>query len=193
VDSESIYWADNANGIGNNAIVKAPRTGGAATTLASDLDWPVAVAAGTLGVYWTDVVDGTVMTVPSDGGRIVTLSSGQNTPQTIAIDSSSIYWGTGPPLDSSGTGEGAIVKVPLGGGIATTLVGEQFEIGDLAVYDASVYWTTGGGGTVMQMPVDGGTPRTLASAQVASAIAVSGAAVCWSDSTGGRVVALLQK
>jgi hypothetical protein len=82
------------------------------------------------------------------------------------------------------------MKAPLDGGMATTLVSELAEC--LTVDATNVYWTNSGCsggfdqetvcgiGSVMWVPVDGGTPATLASSELGPvAVAVDSANVYW--------------
>jgi hypothetical protein len=73
-------------------VVKAPVSGGAATTLARAQGSPRSIAVDATSVYWTDNLSGTVMTVRICGGAPVTLASGQDGPTFIAVDATSVYW-----------------------------------------------------------------------------------------------------
>lgn len=55
-----------------------------------------------------------------------------------------------------------------------------------------VYWTDGCSGTVMSVPLAGGTPTTLASGQTPTDIAVDGSSVYWTNN-GGTVMKLTPK
>jgi DNA-binding beta-propeller fold protein YncE len=58
----------------------------------------------------------------------------------------------------------------------------------------SVYWANNGGGTVMKVPISGGTPTTLASGQTTPwGIAVDATSVYWTNYGGGTVMKLTPK
>ena len=184
VDATSVYWTDP----GAAAIMKVPLGGGAPTTLASG---PASsgIAVDATSVYWTTNLyrNASVMRVPLGGGAPITLATGQNSPPGVAVDATSVYWTNcstllnprahRPRLDS-------VMKLPLGGGtIPTPLASYQVTPCAIAIaVDATnVYWT-GSSGTVMKVPVNGGTPATLASSQdQPEAIAVDGTSVYWTN------------
>jgi hypothetical protein len=114
-------------------------------------------------------------------GGIVTLASGQNNPLQIAADSQYVYWTNAGTQASEGR-DGAVLRVAVSGGTPVTLwVGPAFAV---ALDAARVYWT--GGGSVMSLPLQGGTtPTTLVSGQAGgpNAIASDGTSVYWVNST----------
>ena len=59
----------------------------------------------------------------------------------------------------------------------------------IAADSLSVYWTTNGSGTVMKVPLGGGTPATLAFGQNSpECIVVDSTSVYWTDPEGGTVM-----
>ncbi len=118
------------------------------TTLASAQNYPLAIAADTTGVYWTNsgagggiTADGAIMKVDS-AGTVTTLASAQYTPNAIAVDATSAYW-------TEHTGY-RVMKAPIGGGTPTTLASGQTYPNGIAVDATSVYWVSGAG-TVMKL------------------------------------------
>jgi hypothetical protein len=90
IDATNVYWTD---GSVSGRIMKAPRGGGAFTTLASAQDTPVALTVDTTDVYWLNGSSfAAVMSVPIDGGTPTTLASGLAVPTAIAVDDTSVYW-----------------------------------------------------------------------------------------------------
>jgi hypothetical protein len=59
VDDEAVYWTAIPDDLseGRGAVMKVPRAGGPATTLASGLSFPFGIAVDAAGVYVTDPVD----------------------------------------------------------------------------------------------------------------------------------------
>jgi hypothetical protein len=113
------------------------------------------------------------------GRCLVTLASGEETVRSMAVDASSAYW----MVDDATDGNRLINKVPLDGGPPTMLVFDQ-TIENIAIDDSSLYWvrmemgTTTWTSTIMAVPLDGGSPRTLANGGE-SGIAVGAGGVYW--------------
>jgi len=182
VDPTSLYWSSGWTG--GAAMTKTPLDGGTPTRLASGQNGVGSIAVDTASVYWTTST--AIMKVPVGGGSLVTLVSGENGPGSIAVDATSVYWTNG---------DGSVMKAPLGGGTLVTLASGQNGPGSIVVDAANVYWANmsdvslgedGGVGvdTVVKVPLDGGTPTTLASGLAlvgygAGAIAVGATSVYW--------------
>jgi hypothetical protein len=169
------------------------------------------IAVDETTVYWTVVgrcqpdggnCTGTVSKMPLDGGAVLALAPEQNNPAGLAVDATHVYWANSgsPCTDGAGPCSGAILSVPLGGGAITTLASQLDAPGRVAVDTTSIYWTNQGrgcpidagpscAGSIMTMPLQGGTPMTLASAlNYPSDIAVAGENVYWTDLENGTVM-----
>jgi hypothetical protein len=153
-DSGAVYWAD-----GRKINVSDADCNGDIQVLYSmqnGLENTNALALTADRVVWSDTVTGSVRTVPRTGGAAVTLASGLGgtEPYVIAAAGNEVYW----PHVNKG-----IQRVSIGGGPVETIVSMSHDAGGLAVANGFVYWTDMADGTVMQVPVSGGTPVTLAS------------------------------
>jgi len=101
----------------------------------------------------------------------------------IAVDATSLYWTTGVG--------GAVMKASLSyvaGGSVTTLASSQAApANSLAVDASSVYWINSGGypanRTLMKVPLEGGSPSTVASAPEIGFMVLDAADVYWTSST----------
>jgi hypothetical protein len=92
-------------------------------------------------------------------GRCLVMLMWGPAPGTIAVDATSVYWTHSTPVTGY---DGEILKVPIGGGsVATLVAGRDFSFPYiLQVGGGDLFWTEDG--MMMRMPVEGGTPTTLA-------------------------------
>jgi hypothetical protein len=153
------------------------------TALASGQGGPSGIAASKGIVFWANNYGGTIQSVPATGGTPTVLASGQAHPTAIAADSINVYWTnagseTCPPANPTCTPppDGSVMKLPIAGGAPTTLASGQNNPQRIVIDATNVYWTNEGSsvqglapsntdGTVMQVPIGGGVPTTLASQQ----------------------------
>ncbi len=179
VDSTRVYWSvpNFYSGGTNAAIMSIPLAGATtATTLASNLDGPRLVVAGSADVYWTGSGPGAVEGVPLDGGSVATIANDPHGGAGLAIDAANLYWSTAA----------GIFKAPLTGGAATNIGPGAAAI---AVDATSVYYVTAtpnGPGVVGLVPIAGGAPTTLATGRTGSlpAVAVDDQNVYWIEGDG---------
>ena len=224
----NLYWTNYGTFVSAstnytlNTVMTVPISGGDPAPLVSGQTGsvgPESVAVDATNVYWTNST-GTVMKLSLGGGTPITLASGLDFPGSIAVDATNVYWmnqGTSGRAD----GYARLMTVPIKGGTPTTLASaDRMASGGIAVDATSVYWayyiydsdnaapggtstpdggTAGCAGTVLKVPVGGGTPITLASGQFCSGgqVAVDATAVYWVNGglqangyTDGAVMAL---
>jgi hypothetical protein len=161
VDATNVYWTDTGGGF----VAKAPIAGGGPPmTLAFGQNAPTAIALDATNVYWTTL--DAVMSVPINGGAPKTVASAQNGVAVIAVDATQVYWNV-----NGGTGS-SVVSGPIDGGMPTYLASGMWHAKGIAVDAANVYWTTFSG--VMKATIGLGQPSTIAAADEATAIVVSG-------------------
>jgi hypothetical protein len=142
-------------------------------------------------IYWTQLdasgtpcnppCAGAVMKMPLGGGTPLALASGQLSPISIAVGPTSVVWTnygdvTGAPK--------ALMTVPLDGGDPITLVADG-TFGAYAVDATSVYYD--GGGSLMKIPLAGGSPTPVTSLGVswslASGVVLDATSVYWEDAS----------
>lgn len=204
VDATRVYWANSGNGA-NGTVMTMPLTGGAPTTLASGQSDPQGVAVDGTSVYWSDS-NGTLLKVPLQGGAITTLVSIQsNGSSEPALGGAISLYGASAYL-TGGAGGQNVMRVALGGGAEVTLASGQLEPTDVAVDATHVYWTNQGtwgtfpdgfppptpvDGSVMRMPIGGGSATTLSCGEGGPAgIALDATSVYWTDPAVGTVMKL---
>ncbi len=193
VDQTSVYWTNES------ALVKVPVDGGTVTTLASGIVVGSPIAVDATSIYWP--LGGGVMKTGKSGGAPITLATVTGPDGLVlgglAIDSTSVYSGAGyqpPPMGHPGNPNAFLVKVDKMGGSLVTLASEPAGIRNLAVDSSNVYYTTSG--SVVSVPLGGGTPQTLVSLQQGTpvSIAVQGSYVYYgTDSRGSSPAGTLMR
>lgn len=192
VDARSVYWTSMGG------LYKVPLGGGTPVLLSPDFTNDN-ITVGPVGVYGTNGDDAPVST-PLAGGMTTVLGqgTGQNT-YGIAVDAKNLYW-------TNFDDPGLVAQVALNGGPTTMLATGHVAEG-IAVDATSVYWVNGGGlsaGSLMKVPIGGGTPETLASglqgatslaidatnAYIATGASPSSGAIVRVPLTGGHVTVL---
>lgn len=208
LDAKRVYYA--TEGANSGVVGSLPKSGGAATILASGLIRAYAVAVDGTSVYWTSsgagpdfhvaAMSGAVMKAPLAGGNATTLASGLACPSALTVDGTSIYWVDGDRL----------MNAPVEGGPSRVLArwtspfvepcgtsgGPPLPVvpNGIAVDRTSVYFTTGitplafgaapsgVSGMVMKVPLGGGDPVALASGLTSpTSVVIDGTSVYWVD------------
>jgi Collagen triple helix repeat (20 copies) len=205
VDATHVYWAQS----GIDSIGRVPIGGGAVTGGLIDdssIVGPIAVDAARVyygtsfgGVSAVSLGGGNVVfgtqgfgtvtgIVPDASGVYVSASSGVyrltatggyvtqysiNASYGVATDGASVYW--------TEIGTGNVMAAPLAGS-PVVLAGGQSEPFGITVRGGQVFWTNVNGATVSTAPAAGGTPTTLATAQVNPvSVAANATMLFWTD------------
>jgi hypothetical protein len=194
VDATNVYWVNYTGG----QVMKAPKSGGNATTLASaEYSYPVGIAVDANNVYWTcasgDV--GSVSMIPLAGGTPTVLTSSESTSYGIAVSNGYVYWAN-LETDSADM-SGNVVQAPTVGGADVILAANQSAPADVAANATNVYWVNAPnavgeysiapGGTVMAVSVMGGAAVTIATVEDTNPLimAIDGANVYWGTRDNG--------
>jgi hypothetical protein len=159
-----VYWVGAGLDplVASKFVMKVPRGGGAATTLASGQNGGWGPAVDAHDVYWADVVTiqaggaqgpGTVMTVPLDGSSSpAVFASGQAWAGVVAVDATSVYWGGGTldSDDSTSVDPGAVMRSSVGGGAPEMIFPASVIFNGLILCPGGVCWSDAAAGTVMR-------------------------------------------
>lgn len=159
VAGDSLYWLLDA--IGQGAVMKMAIGGGAPVAVAKGLVQPSSLQIDASAAYWIAYGDQAgIHKVPLAGGPTTQLVS-SSTPmpiQRLALDATHVYF--------SDVADGSVKKVDKGGGPTVTVHAGLSGPTDLAIDELGVYVIeSGDSGAIVRLPLDGGAPVTLASAQ----------------------------
>lgn len=180
LDSTDVYWQTKT------AILRAPKAGGTASTIATPGYLQDVVSDG-ISAYWADK-SASILKAPVGGGAVTTFVTGQAGPEGLAIDATTLYWVN---WDAS------VAKIPLAGGSITTLATAACpaivnNYPYIAVTATTVYFTNGACSTpppaLLSVPIAGGTATTIATGYPYG-VAADATGVYWTDSNAGTVMA----
>ena len=206
LDATFVYWVDCQGA--NSDLMKVPINGGTPTTLVSGLTSEqsgfLSIAVDAESIYWTSLTaeGGLILKAPLNGGPPVTLASVDGVPNGLAVNATSVFVATGA-TGTNGTVVEQVLSVPIGGGTPSILATNDQYPGSLAIDGTNIYWTqapfsyrtndgvTPDQGTVMKMPLGGGTPTTLTSGQSQPfGIVVYDTNVYWADQFAKTVMSM---
>jgi hypothetical protein len=202
------FSGKNALNNSDGTVLQIPLAGGETTTLATgnvvayDAPYLDAITHDASNVYFVTGGPGTsgaINVAPIGGGMPASVLYGsQLYPQGIISFGTNLYWINWGTFDAKGdyNNDGAILTAPAaGGGTPLTLASKQSAPAAMVTDGTNLYWTNVGQltpdglaalgtGSVMQVALSGGTPKTLASGQsIPLGLAVSGATVYWAEFT----------
>jgi hypothetical protein len=175
-DARDMYW------VNGNAIMKAPKAGGAPTPIAAGQNGPTCVASDDKFIYWSSAgssgksyKDGAIIAAPKGGGGATkTVANSQEKATNVQVDDTTLYW----------VSADKIMAMPKGGGEAKVLATAGAPVSDIVVDHGYVYftwYTAGADGTVARVSREGGAVQTIASNQPQPAgLAVDDTSVFWS-------------
>jgi hypothetical protein len=166
-----VYWTTNPPLVSlivahsptalSGQVLSVDRNGGTPSAVASSLDTPWGLAVDSQNVYWTDSTAGTVESVPLDGGVPAVLAMNQDHPTVITTDGTNLSW--------------------LNEGHRTGMV--EVAWGYFPVTVETIAPKTG---SVVQLPLGGTTPTTIASGQASPGwgLVSDGTSLTWLSSAG---------
>ena len=149
---------------------------------------PVAFTLDSQNAYWVSSPDGSVFSTSLSGeGANKLLAMGPPEPNDIAMDTTNVYW----------TNASDVMRVPFGAGSPSTptiLVSGQANPGPIAVDEVNVYWINLGDGSLMKVPLGGGSPTLIVPGQLgATSIAIDATSIYWSVNTASGSVLKIDK
>jgi hypothetical protein len=200
------FSGKNALNNSDGTVLQIPLAGGATTTLATgnvvayDAPYLDAVTHDTSNVYWVSGGPGTsgaINVAPIGGGSAASvLYGGQAYPEGVITYGTNLYWINWGTFDAKGdyNNDGAILTAAsAGGSTPVTLASKQSAPAAMVTDGTNLYWTNVGQltpdglaalgtGSVMQVSLTGGTPKSLVSGQsIPLGLAVSGSTVYWAE------------
>ena len=144
-DGESVLWTNQG---APGAVMKAPVTGGPATTLVAEGSADDIAIVGNRVIYTGFVTGGSglLMSVPLAGGAPTVLftPTNGNSVEGLAVDAANVYFTTT---------DGLVAQMPLAGGPLVTLAtGQGNGIMGITVDAQDVYWAAWETGSIVKTP-----------------------------------------
>jgi len=178
-----LFWTTNAD----QMVLKAPKTGTAATTVSDTEHLPYGIASNGTDVFWTNhyqltntighaLVSGAATTNPIIGSPSVIY------PSYVAADATYVYWGN---AGTSGT-DATVFRAKLDGSQPVAIAKNLGPVYGIAIDSTNVYFTTDTGHQIAYVPKtsDGSiAPTQLGDSNDVTpfAIAVDGNDIYWID------------
>ena len=211
VDTSNVYvWSVGTfklNSSINNqdgTVVQIPLAGGSPISLGTGLEvfydsgYLNAVTVDSTYVYWVagaNGSDGAIMRAPIGGGSSKAIFTGQYLPQALTTDGMNVYWANWGTFDSMGrsNNDGTVWQGSVNGTSPLMLASSLSGPSTIVVDSKNVYWVNLGplgndnfpalnSGTLMKVPIGGGTVTTVASTQsVPFSLVIGNGNVYWSN------------
>lgn len=191
--STALLWGNQSSGLLRSMLL----AGGAASTRASGQLNLQDIAADSTFLYWTVTPPNNVLQTFLAGGLPSPLVAGATSaPHSLVTGGGYVYWAA-----DQGGGLWSIQRVAMTGGtpqvvLAPTMVGTSQPSVELAWSARGLLVALSGtpgmnDGRILRVPLAGGTPTTLASAQATPrGIAVNATVVVWSNGVGNTILSL---
>ncbi|WP_437730587.1 hypothetical protein [Sorangium sp. So ce1335] len=182
IDANGVYWSTIL--VPDAAIKALPRGAAAEQVLYEGSERLNGLVVHRETLYFVDA-SGRVASMYAGGGRITTYASDRTNPRGVAADDNHVYW-------TSYYGDDAGVRKHDFATRTTTVLasGQAFPFA-IEVGARQVYWSNLDNGTLMTVPIEGGTPTPVAIGQGRiTDIALDESGIYWVDSMNGTVMAL---
>jgi hypothetical protein len=178
VGAGNVYWTvpNFYSGGTGAAVIMQSLDGGAPQTMASGVTGPTWIAVGSDDVYWIEEGPGEVVAAPLLGGGSISIASGGSA-SALALGPHQVFWSAADATyQASLDGSSPLAIGPPAAAIAVDETDVYFAMNS--------DWS--GTGTILRVPVGGGTPTTLATGRTGSvvAIAVDSSNVYWIEGEG---------
>jgi hypothetical protein len=202
VDDQYIFWTNSGTSQLNytdGSVHRANKADGSSPmAIAVGQASPNAIILDTTNVYWCNYDTGDILTAAKDGTGLRTLATGILNVSGIVLDPPRMYLG----LVINASTDGGIGFIPEDGGGYAPLTTGQYNPQNI-LFDAPsqhLFWSNygsyvdGTGGSIVSLPVTGGTPERLAGAMGTTELAYDGVSLYWNNSLppdGGSIGTLV--
>lgn len=153
LDADSIYWVHPEN----QSVHKAPKAGGAATTLATEQENLSALVVDATHVYYACAEE--IRRVPKEGGNVEVVASQLALPSGLGLDESFVYWYS--PMS------GKLAKAPKKKGAVKLVHEDELTLHSFFIDQGYVYWSVGSEkkAVLRRLSLAGGKPVDLVGGQ----------------------------
>lgn len=187
VDSNHLYWTSFDAATSTGSVMMVVQGEQIARTLSTAI-MPAGITSDKDYLYWADMGAGSIVRMSMTTGKQLRLASGLRSPFFVAEHGSYVYF--------TDINARTVNRVNKTGGNVTILAADQdypaaISVGPNSDGTMELYWgNLGDSGTLMAMPLDGGSPRVLVSdASFSNGFVIDGSNILWAD-TDARAVSL---